>query len=327
MSTILLTLACSADPVTPTAVGTTDPPASTDTPGPTDTSAPPTVESFGWEEPRDVAVAGMATADVCATCHDSAQNASALRDEIGQSVAPYDLWQSSMMANATRDPLWRAVVSAELDATPAASEVIQQTCLRCHAPLASAAHGLTGLDRPTFADLAPGSDMLQLALDGVSCTLCHQIEPDGLGTEASYDGGWTVAGQGVIYGPHADPFAHPMEMHSGYTPVQADHVGRSDLCATCHVVHVDAVEADGTPMGVHAIEQGTGLEWEVSGYAATDTTCQTCHLPTESAQGVPIVTRIAHNPSGQDFPPTSPRSPVGRHILVGGNTLVPQMLR
>jgi hypothetical protein len=32
------------------------------------------------------------------------------------------------------------------------------------------------------------------ALDGVSCTLCHQIEPDNLGEKAGFSGGYTIDG-------------------------------------------------------------------------------------------------------------------------------------
>jgi hypothetical protein len=74
------------------------------------------------------------------------------------------------------------------------------------------------------------------------------------------------------------------------------------------------------------VEQGPFLEWQVSDFADS-TSCQDCHLPQQSESGQPITTAIAHNPNGGDFGPVSPRSPVGRHLLVGGNTLVPQILR
>jgi len=44
-------------------------------------------------------------------------------------------------------------------------------------------------------------------------------------------------------------------------------------------------------------------------------------------QGRTIRTAIAHAPNGSDFGPVSPREPYGRHVLVGGNTLVPAILR
>ena len=55
--------------------------------------------------------------------------------------------------------------------------------------------------------------------------------------------------------------------------------------------------------------------------------CQACHMPSRSEAGGPISTRLARRPMGDDFPPISDRSPYHRHVLVGGNTLVPAMLR
>jgi hypothetical protein len=267
----------------------------------------------------------FATADVCGSCHDNVPSSSAMRDAAGNGIAPYDLWQGSMMANAGRDPLWRAVVSAEMAETPDAAEAIEQKCLTCHAPMASTDAALVGDARPGLGVLTEASTRAQLALDGVSCTLCHQIEPDGLGSEATFSGAFPIEATGVIYGPHADPFAHPMEMHSGFSPVQSDHVSDSALCAPCHTLTTDALDDAGTPTGGHVLEQGSYIEWQLSDFA-DQTSCQDCHLPSVDDSGQPIATAIAHNPNGGDFGSVGPRSPVGRHLLVGGNTLIPQML-
>lgn len=76
----------------------------------------------------------FSTSDACAPCHDHAPGATAMRDDLGRGIAPFDLWQSSMMANAARDPLWRAVVSAAIAATPSAAEAIGNKCNTCHSP-------------------------------------------------------------------------------------------------------------------------------------------------------------------------------------------------
>lgn len=268
----------------------------------------------------------FSTSDACAACHDNASSSAAMRDEEGRPVAPFDLWQSSMMANASRDPLWRAVVSAEIAATPAAAEAIGNKCNACHSPMAWTDARLLDVPLPTMDVLTEDSERMNLALDGVSCSVCHQIEPDELGSEASFSGGFTVTAQGNAYGPHADPFAMPMQNRSGFTPLQSDHILDSGLCATCHTLTTDALRDDGTATGGHVVEQGPYLEWKLSDFAAS-TSCQDCHLPQTSEVGVPISTLIAHNPSGSDFPRTNPRSPFGRHVLVGGNTLIPAILR
>ena len=268
-------------------------------------------------------------AEVCALCHASSPNASAMRDAKGRSVAPYELWRGTMMANSARDPVWQAVVSAEVAATPSRKADIEAKCLRCHAPMASAQAG--------FEDRRLGFEVLKdegpfglLARDGVSCTICHQVGPEKLGEEASFTGGYRVGHDQVLYGPHASPFAMPMVMHSNFTPVKGDHVLRSELCATCHTLATSTLEPDGSATGERFLEQAPYLEWRNSDYrdgGERAATCQSCHLPTTDADGDPIRTAIARNPGGFDFPPVGAREPFGRHLLVGGNVLVPALLR
>jgi hypothetical protein len=174
----------------------------------------------------------------------------------------------------------------------------------------------------------------QLALDGVSCTMCHQIEPDGLGTEASFSGGYDIASQSRIYGPHEDPVPGPMRRFTNFTPMHAAHVTTSALCATCHTLTTHALTADGAPTEHEYLEQSPYFEWRNSVYNdETDApgpeaaSCQSCHVPRDDVDGTPITTRIARNPGGRDFPFVAPREPFGRHVFVGGNTLTPAILR
>ncbi|MCB9792703.1 MAG: hypothetical protein H6741_08220 [Alphaproteobacteria bacterium] len=261
----------------------------------------------------------------CAECHSNADGAAAMRDETGAELGQWNLWRGTMMANSSRDPFWRAVVSAEVAATPAAAEAIEATCMRCHAPMASADAGLHE-ETVSMADLTAGTQRGGLALDGVSCTLCHQIEPDGLGEPESFSGGYVIEAEGRIYGPHADPFTNPMEMHVGYTPTESDTVLQSEHCATCHTLYTETLSPEGEAVGVQFSEQSPYLEWQNSRYAG-ETSCQDCHVPTRSDAGEELETRIARNPHGQDFGQIGPRSPFGQHRFVGGNTLVPAMLR
>jgi hypothetical protein len=286
---------------------------------------------------HEVNTGRVATASACADCHSNSDFAQAMRDEAGRGVAPYDLWQSSMMANAARDPFWHAMVEGELLTTPNAAEAIEAKCTRCHAPLLSAELELTGAKPPSLASLyEPNSDHAALGLDGVSCTLCHQIEDQQLGQPASFSGKWIVAGAGRIYGPHADPFTMPMVNRSGMLPVEGHQLLDSATCGTCHTLFTDALTPDGGLAGASLAEQTPYLEWRNSRFSTERSTldpqaasCQDCHVPKRSVDGQPISTAIARRPPGDDFPSQRApnRDPFGRHVFVGANTMMLQVIR
>jgi len=284
------------------------------------------------ELPKDEVAVDVST--TCALCHSNAPNATAMRDARGRGIAPYDLWQGTMMANSARDPLWRAAVSAEIEATPSRSEDIQRKCLSCHAPMA---HNLGYDDHGTGSlmhILDCESDIGVLARDGVSCTICHGITPEGLGTEASFAAGYQLDTERRLYGPHASPFTMPMRHHTVFTPTEGPQILDSAMCGSCHTLETEALDAEGHAVGATLLEQAPYLEWLNSDYrleagskGPLAASCQDCHAPTTDADGEAVATRIARNPGGRDFPPIRPREPYGRHLFVGGNTLVLSMLR
>lgn len=278
----------------------------------------------------------FATAPVCASCHSNAAGANAMRDAAGNAIAPHDLWQATMMANAARDPFFRAMVAAEQEATPAAAGAIADKCLTCHSPMARTEAHLNNEPSPDLALISgPGSSpRTQLALDGVSCTLCHQIQDIGLGSESSFSGGFVIGDQREIFGPHASPFAMPMVGQSGFTPVAGGPLPASRHCASCHTLTTDTLDSAGIPTGHSLLEQAPYLEWRNSVFSTETPTprpeaasCASCHAPTEDALGGAIRTAIARRPNGTDFPSLGPRSPYGRHLFLGGNTLIPGILR
>lgn len=266
----------------------------------------------------------FADSSQCGICHAASPGARALRDATGATVAPFDLWRSSMMANAARDPFWRAVVSAEVAATPSRKSDIEAKCIRCHAPMAAE------LKMDALTENTPAA---HLARDGVSCTVCHQILPDGMGEATSFTGGFKIGPEKLIFGPHPDPRARPMIKNSGFTPVLGTHILRSALCATCHTLITDALAPDGREVGIRFPEQAIYLEWQNSIFnnegdsgRARARSCQSCHEPRTSEDGREISTPIAHNPQGRDYRGIPDRA-VGRHVFVGGNTLIPAILR
>jgi len=64
----------------------------------------------------------------CLLCHNS------MVDEEGNDLSIVGWWKSSMMANASKDPFWRAKVSYETIINPELQEEIESTCTKCHAP-------------------------------------------------------------------------------------------------------------------------------------------------------------------------------------------------
>lgn len=269
----------------------------------------------------------------CALCHSNSDNAVAMRDAKNRPVAPYDLWQASMMANSSRDPFWRAVLSAEVAATPSKKALIEEKCSRCHTPMAAPVP--ESPQGEVLAFLKNNDERSHLGMDGVSCTVCHQITDKGLGTEASFTGHFEINTEKKIFGPHADPITMPMKRHVGYTPTHSNHILKSGLCATCHTVNTTSVDAEGHVTSEHEFhEQSPYLEWrnsvfndEVAQPAKEAKSCQACHMPVTDVDGNTISTRLAHNPGGRDFPFLKARKPFGRHAFLGANTLMKQILR
>jgi hypothetical protein len=253
---------------------------------------------------------------VCAQCHDD------LIDQSGTNVSPVIMWRSTMMANAAKDPLWRAKVSAEVTELPDLKEAIEEKCIKCHAPILykqSAYDGLTW----SIADLEND----RLARDSDSCTVCHQIQPDNFGLEESFSPGFDIRDIREIYGPYDNPNFGPMLRHSNYTPIPAYPgsnyiINDSEHCATCHTLFTSYVDEDNNLIeGSSFPEQVPYLEWLNSGYPSlgADRTCQGCHMP-KTLEPINISTVGARGARWK-------RSPYWYHYFVGGNVLMQNILK
>lgn len=256
-------------------------------------------------------------AERCALCHSGSPRATALRNAAGEDVSPFATWQASAMANAFRDPYWRAQMAQEVEFAPARAAEIEGLCLTCHAPAAHHGARLAGKPAPRLAGVLADS----LAQEGVTCTVCHRAGEHGLGTPQSFSGNLDIHGDARLYGPYESPFPGPMRMHTGFTPTFGPHVSRSALCGACHTL-ITRPAATATPF----LEQATYLEWRNSVYSdehgasADSRTCQACHMPDEGSM------RIARNPGGRDFNLRA-REHVRSHVFLGANTLLARILR
>lgn len=164
----------------------------------------------------------------CAMCHVS------LSDSAGNDVSVGSHWRSTMMANAAKDPFWQAKVASEVARTPQLKEVIEAKCSSCHMPMAYTQAETDGTQPVMSEDgfLSHQNSLNPAAMDGVSCTLCHQIVDPVLGTYYIDTG--TEAPDRLIYGPYDDPEQNVMMNSSGFRPVFGEQVAGSVLCGTCH---------------------------------------------------------------------------------------------
>lgn len=257
------------------------------------------------------------TSDRCLACHKGVATPDGLDVSIG-----YD-WRASMMANSARDPYWQAAVRREMLDHPDASNMIEDKCSSCHMPMARTSALMSGRTGSVFAHL-PASESIEgeaaLAVDGVSCAACHQISQDGLGTEASFTGGYRIAYETppegrTVYGPFEPDSGGVGIMHSatGFRPTEGTHTQSSELCATCHTLFTHSIRSGGAE-GPEFPEQAPYLEWKASSFATDGESCQDCHMP-EVSEDVPVTSVLGRA-----------RPDVSRHVFRGGNFFMLRML-
>lgn len=245
----------------------------------------------------------------CAFCHDpwDAKRAG----QPGEAAVLSTDWRATMMAHSFKDPLWRAVMEAEVKERPALKSFIENKCQTCHAPLARHQAHADGTNELAFAAAAT----LPPAAEGVGCTLCHQIRPANLGAPASFTGHFEIGTNREIFGPYRDVVTMPMQRHVDYTPKFGAQIQDSALCATCHTLFTPVLDDTGKVLGEFP-EQVPFLEWRNSEYARRGQHCQDCHM---AKREEPI--KVSARP-----PWLEPRAPFWEHRFVGGNAFILQML-
>jgi hypothetical protein len=254
----------------------------------------------------------------CVACHNN------LETPFGEDVSIGTMWRGTMMANSARDPYWQAAVRRETIDHPARSADIQNGCAACHMPMSQRIAHASGAKGEVFAHLPTAngekSSVSGLAAEGVSCTVCHQIAPDTLGTRDSFNANFVMRptppdGARVIFGPYAIDAGRKtiMRYASGFVQAEAPHVKQSELCASCHTVITEAFGPGGELIGALP-EQMTYQEWRHSAFDEEQRSCQSCHMP--AAPG-PI--RIASVLGDA-------RDTLARHVFVGGNAYMVGLL-
>ena len=285
-------------------------------------------------------------AENCTRCHKAGEfrqdpSTLVMFDSQGNDVSPFTKWKHSTMANALNDPYFNAVVEEEVHVFPHLKGFIEDTCMSCHAPMAYTHAHQTGeglvKDETTFVLENGGYPFAaaiedQHAREGISCTVCHQIQPDNFGNIASMSGHYkinsatenqdpstgTLDARPHIFGPFNSPVTGPMTNNTDYTPQYAAHISESAMCATCHNLYTPTLDLEGRPIKLDntglaiapddpAYESNTNIaqfpeqtpfwEWQNSIYSDVtnsngNKTCQACHMAEPEPN---YVTKISTN--------------------------------
>ncbi|MFC1747780.1 hypothetical protein ACFL2V_03150 [Pseudomonadota bacterium] len=259
----------------------------------------------------------------CMACHRSTAEGSS--EDIG---AP-NSWLPSMMSNAYRDPLWQAKVETEMNRNAELRDVLDKKCSHCHGPIANTEASQAGEKVRIFdynGELGlnnPKNPRHFEAMEGITCTVCHQMTLDGTLEESEWSGNWsedleTKRGgtERKLYGNIEDPTYGVQTSMAGYGAEYNPAISTGEACGVCHeirtpIVNIDTKEINPTRQFV---EQSTYTEWENSSFGSKDEnqTCQDCHMPPVKAVS------INGNPKRDNF---------HVHTFVGANTSMLDLLK
>jgi hypothetical protein len=222
---------------------------------------------------------------------------------------------------------------------------------------------------------AEHADYGALARDGISCTTCHRmalgeeasannagaernacveerqefLNPENTGFARTFTGSFMVGPADRIIGPFENPRTAPMETALGIVPEHDEIITSSEVCGTCHTVHLPVFDSAGETVG-RVYEQLTYPEWAFSAYRTGSTpdgqlpegkgdlsqSCQACHMPDKKPDGTPRASKVASIQEYSNFPQaefTKPpeeidlpvRDNYSQHTLVGLNVFLLKM--
>ena len=274
--------------------------------------SPDTAVEFGPLLPNNINPHFMASGN-CDGCHGYDPTGHASVDAEGHDISPITAWRATMMANSGKDPFFRAKMSHESTMNPSHQAALEDKCTSCHAPLGRYSYHMAGLGPYGLSDLLNDP----FGQDGVSCMGCHKQTSEHLGT--NHSGQLYYNDSMVEYGPYEKPYAAPMQDFVGVTIEHGSHVVDAGFCAGCHTLITNSVDLFGNYTGTTFVEQATYHEWLNSNFAdpISGITCQGCHIPRTND---PVVIAANHL-----FLP--PRTPFGKHDLVGGNTFMLKLMK
>ncbi len=293
----------------------------------------------------------LATSDNCSGCHGGSGPATA------PTFRPHPTWAGSMMANATRDPLFWAALDVANNDVPGAGDY----CLRCHTSEGWYGGRVVKAGFGALNDVTKGAAgcLLQGTYDapddysdfsGLGCHFCHRMMAKGPANEPLPDNGaaWLDdhdcdgRGEPCRRGPYAYAPAVQQPPHAWkYSALHTD----SAICGQCHDVTTPDTSdgplktlklANGTDTGVPFPIERTFSEWNRSLFSdlifrdglgdpppgvpalVRAQTCQACHMPTSVDPDATACT-LGGYPNRSGNLPT--------HAFAGGNTWIPQVIK
>ncbi len=217
-------------------------------------------------------------------------------DPSSPDAMPQDTWQTSMMGNTLRDPLFLAALTVAEQDRPGVGD----WCLRCHTP-----HGFVGGRTRGAPNAARGEALEPEDRDGVSCDACHRMTPTTNVGNAQYE----LSPTDVRFGPHEEIES------SRHLGARSAWMADSRMCGVCHEVSNPLMpqrDADGRDTGRRFPLDTTYGEWSRSVYADPSSpdaqTCQDCHMP-----------RIAGSGRTSTYKTARTREQPRRHTFAGSN--------
>ena len=234
---------------------------------------------------------GLDEPDACSGCHGGAF------DPDDASQIAHSTWSGSMMANATRDPLFWAALDVANNDVPGVGDY----CLRCHTPvgwLAGRVHK-TGVPATPFVNGQNGCKLSGSLTDpdsegndfsGVTCHFCHRANETGPAGQPAIIANanlWiddslncNTPDGGSFFGPcRKGPYTYSPQTAVQSPPHGWEHssyIGSSQFCGACHDVSTPdtsvgplktLILSNGTDSGRPFPVERTYSEWLASDFA------------------------------------------------------------
>jgi len=305
----------------------------------------------------------MSSVNECYDCHSSAGFGS---DPVDKEYSPYDTWSGSMMANATRDPLFWAAVDVANQDVPGVGDF----CIRCHSPNGFyQGHTKNGTSNPDYANgceltgTVTSQENKLNDYQGVSCHFCHRLEENGPNGEpqilknsdvwiddVACDSPGSSSFGPCRKGPYNDYSSNPDINNPPHAWKYSNYINKSEICGSCHnvsspeilnngvlTIAKTLIDTDGTDTGIAMPIERTFSEWKSSFFA---------DLIFTDGYDVAITTDLPALKQGQTcqdchMPPSESLdaractlTPLGvregnlnKHTFAGGNSWMPQVIK